>query len=59
MAKSEGSLRSEIEMLEHMAARVDGRGRLEDQRLLTAITMLIDEKRSQLDGDGRRRPAAP
>src|SRR4029453_2431422 len=34
MAEPEGSLRSEIEMLEQVAARVEGRGRPEDQLLL-------------------------
>jgi hypothetical protein len=59
MAEPEGSLRSEIEMLEHVAGRVEGRGRPEDQLLLKAITTLIDEKRSQLDNSDGRRTAAP
>jgi hypothetical protein len=33
-----------------MAARVDGRRRPEDQRLVRAITMLIAQKRRHFDG---------
>jgi hypothetical protein len=54
MTDSEGSLRAELEMLERIAARVEGH-RPEDRRLLQAISMLIAEKRSQLDDiEGRR-----
>jgi hypothetical protein len=59
MAASEKSLRSEIDMLEEVAARVEGRGRPEDHLLLKAITMLIDEKRSQLDNSDGWGTAAP
>jgi hypothetical protein len=48
MADSEGSLRVELEMLERVAARVEGQ-RPEDRRLLQAISTLIAEKRRQLD----------
>jgi hypothetical protein len=48
MADSEGSLRVELEMLERIAARVQGQ-RPEDRRLLQAISTLIDKKRQRLD----------
>jgi hypothetical protein len=59
VAESEPSLRYQLEMLERLAAHVDG-GRPGDQRLLQAIAMLIAEKRRQLDDrEGRRQEPAP
>jgi hypothetical protein len=57
MADSEGSLRVELEMLERVAARVEGQ-RPEDRRLLQAISTLIAEKRRQLDYVESRRESA-
>jgi hypothetical protein len=49
MAKPPDSLRFQIEMLERMAARVEGRRRPEDDRFLRAIAMLIADKQLQLE----------